>query len=341
MDSSTANHDSDALPLSVIVSRLNSSQLSAQMAASQHRRSGALDNCTYQQGYQDQLVFICLTCRVRQPHGFCLACSMNCHLSHDVIEIGKKRSFRCDCCTDRIKHQCQLNSSSTNQDNNDNVYGQNFLGLFCHCSSPYDPEVETRDMIMCCRCQDWFHYHPDCIGSAAEADIDRRAFLCRSCVQTAPLLALYGRALEVKGSVEGHCTKPRDPSDESRCQGMFIADDVASRMCQCDSCSVEIVDQGLQFVFSRDDGDETDDDSEDHHTEAELSPEFDPGLMLDRALSVLPREAAIEGAMKFRRFTDGIIQGLRQVMDGQNDHVITVEDVNNICQNILGKRNRE
>ena len=95
----------------------------------------SMKKCTYDKGYIRQQVFACRTCYVNmykeknpkgniidpngsnvlnngekkqilevdmeevgiEPAGFCIGCSMNCHLDHDIYELYDKRAFRCDC----------------------------------------------------------------------------------------------------------------------------------------------------------------------------------------------------------------------------------------------------
>ena len=59
--------------------------------------------CTYDQGYLPrQAVYSCLDCTAPTSDvqaGFCHACRINCHKTHNVEEIYTKRNFRCDCGT--------------------------------------------------------------------------------------------------------------------------------------------------------------------------------------------------------------------------------------------------
>lgn len=85
----------------------------------------------------------CLTCTPeartdpKKRAGVCLACSYNCHDSHELIELYTKRSFRCDCGTAKILAvRCKLDSVKLDQ-NCKNYYNQNFSGLYCTCHRPY------------------------------------------------------------------------------------------------------------------------------------------------------------------------------------------------------------
>ena len=59
---------------------------------------GAADDeqCTYPDGYLSrQALFACLTCfeATKQASGICLACSLACHASHDIVELYTKVSL--------------------------------------------------------------------------------------------------------------------------------------------------------------------------------------------------------------------------------------------------------
>lgn len=64
------------------------------------------DVCTYPKSCR-QLVFACLTCR-RQNNGtdigVCYLCLIQCHSTHELVELFSKRDFSCDCGTSRM-HQ--------------------------------------------------------------------------------------------------------------------------------------------------------------------------------------------------------------------------------------------
>lgn len=57
------------------------------------------NTCTYNKGYIEQELSFCLTCfeEKKIPLGICVGCANNCHYDHDVINLGFKREFKCDC----------------------------------------------------------------------------------------------------------------------------------------------------------------------------------------------------------------------------------------------------
>lgn len=85
--------------------------------------------------------------------GICLACSLNCHDKHELIELYTKRNFQCDCGIKAGSVACQLDHNKTRLETNQ--YNQNFKGLYCKCQRPYpDYENPTNDeMIQCVVCE--------------------------------------------------------------------------------------------------------------------------------------------------------------------------------------------
>lgn len=63
------------------------------------------DECTYEKGELRQPVFACLDCSKasNQPVGVCYSCSIQCHLTHEIVELFTKRNFVCDCGTTRME----------------------------------------------------------------------------------------------------------------------------------------------------------------------------------------------------------------------------------------------
>jgi len=111
--------------------------------------------CTYNLGSIRQAVYLCLTCKVTR--GICTSCSIACHTDHEQVELFPKRKFRCDCPTSAIPHHCTLHKTPE-EENTANEYGQNFLGVFCRCSRPYDPKTEVETMIQCLSCEVQFSF---------------------------------------------------------------------------------------------------------------------------------------------------------------------------------------
>ncbi|GAA5982019.1 hypothetical protein JCM10908_004706 [Rhodotorula pacifica] len=113
--------------------------------------------CTYDLGYIKQPLYACRTCL--NDRAVCVACSVNCHAEHDLIELFNRRDFRCDCGTEGMGAGscCQISNRSDAPRNERNHYDHNFRGEFCWCGRPYDPHTEENDMIQCLVCEDWCH----------------------------------------------------------------------------------------------------------------------------------------------------------------------------------------
>lgn len=78
------------------------------------------DKCTYPQPLR-QLVFTCLTClraNDNNPVGVCYLCLIQCHSTHELVELLPKRLFVCDCGTSRMKngHACELRIRRAKED---------------------------------------------------------------------------------------------------------------------------------------------------------------------------------------------------------------------------------
>lgn len=61
---------------------------------------GKFDHCTYEEGYLRQPLWTCRTCQLTEGHhgsAICYSCSLVCHPTCDLVELGGRRHFRCDC----------------------------------------------------------------------------------------------------------------------------------------------------------------------------------------------------------------------------------------------------
>lgn len=159
------------------------------------------NECTYNKGELRQPIFACLTCREANGNnegiGVCYSCSIQCHLTHNLVELFAKRNFVCDCGTTRMSKTknggCKLRYKEHRKGNRNegiprvgssgllsrrssesnveidaedvpslsNIYNHNFKGLFCSCEREYNPLEETGNMLQChfgYMCgEDWFH----------------------------------------------------------------------------------------------------------------------------------------------------------------------------------------
>ncbi|XP_063378144.1 putative E3 ubiquitin-protein ligase UBR7 [Cydia fagiglandana] len=181
---------------------------------------GASDdkNCTYSKGYiKRQAVYACLTCcndAKNDPDkraGVCLACSLTCHENHDLVELYTKRNFRCDCGNPKFNHPCQYTENKTSL-NDENIYNQNFSGLYCTCHRPYpDPDGVEEEMIQCIVCEDWLH------SSHLEATVPSpelyAEMICKACMDNNEFLHDYSK-YAVNGEVD---VVSITESDEAKC----------------------------------------------------------------------------------------------------------------------------
>lgn len=169
---------------------------------------GASDDkcCTYGKGpIKRQALYSCLTCcpdsvkDLDKCAGICLACSLQCHENHELVELYTKRNFRCDCPTERFANgiNCILNAGVVAGDkkmpkNESNLYNQNFQGLYCTCKRPYpDPESPTEEtMLQCAVCEDWFHLQHVGVKVKKLRD-DYHEMVCPGCMQKYEFLQDY------------------------------------------------------------------------------------------------------------------------------------------------------
>ncbi|CAA3006454.1 E3 ubiquitin- ligase UBR7 [Olea europaea subsp. europaea] len=128
-------------------------------------------NCTYPKGYiARQALYSCATCSEDPENmaAICLACSLECHDNHEVIELYTKRGFRCDCGNSKFKpdFECKFQTDKEIKKaplNEQNKYNHNFSGRYCNCDKRYPPDendnsAESQDeMLQCIVCEDWYH----------------------------------------------------------------------------------------------------------------------------------------------------------------------------------------
>jgi len=155
----------------------------------------SFQRCTAPLGPLRQALYACLTCSPVLPEtqhgGICYSCSIQCHGSHNLVELFCKRDFTCDCGTTRMgSTSCSLRKVSQQQPNAKNEYNHNFEGRFCECDQVYDVDAEEGTMFQCLVCEDWFH--EKCIGEGRVPDQDDfDGFVCKTCVGKNEWLGRY------------------------------------------------------------------------------------------------------------------------------------------------------
>ena len=142
-------HSRELVMASYTLSSILSSQSSLLQQAAE-ALPHSFSQCTYSKGYIRQAVYLCLTCA--NPRGICSACSIACHTDHEQLELFPKRHFRCDCPTSALENACTLHETLEGP-NQENIYGQNYEGVFCRCGRHYDPTQERETMIQCLACE--------------------------------------------------------------------------------------------------------------------------------------------------------------------------------------------
>lgn len=57
------------------------------------------NTCTYKRGYIEQELIFCSTCydEKKQASALCVGCAFTCHDTHELINLGFRRKFKCDC----------------------------------------------------------------------------------------------------------------------------------------------------------------------------------------------------------------------------------------------------
>ncbi|EFA81122.1 HEAT repeat-containing protein [Heterostelium album PN500] len=190
-------------------------------AVDQYKQNwGDEDKCTFDKGYITQPVYACKDCP--GTFGFCFGCSMQCHLDHDIIELFKKRAFRCDCGTKKAgSTKCILQNNKVGADDNtENQYNQNFSGKYCYCKMTYNFE---EDMVQCLFCYEWFHETCIKLNSNIEIpDLDEMSdFICGDCILKNQFLVNYPniRLFANTDDHKDHTEKDKDDKEKDKENG--------------------------------------------------------------------------------------------------------------------------
>jgi E3 ubiquitin-protein ligase UBR7 len=214
--------------------------------------------CTYDQGQVSQELFHCKTCSIGAS-AVCTACYLNCHIDHEVIELGWKTGFQCDCGTNRLSGICKLSGAKGAQQ--DNLYNHNFEGKFCICDVADTEESREDDMTMCVGCQDWFHFQ--CLRTANNShsfatvaehqsaipgvpkDSDEYFMVCAQCVKQVLFMpsayrsCIYheseplGKRLREESN---ECVVVRSEPLQAFPYHCFISKDWITKRCLCELC---------------------------------------------------------------------------------------------------------
>jgi E3 ubiquitin-protein ligase UBR7 len=318
------------------------------------------DQCTYFQGYvKRQALYSCLTCapdaRNNPALGIscCLACSLNCHSDHEVIELYTKRNFRCDCGVKTGSSACQVDPTKKiigNQPNARNVYNQNFSGVYCTCKRPYpDPEDNVEDeMLQCTVCENWFH------GRHLNAKIPENhlyaEMICGSCMDQNDFLHDYiGNAVQVVNETlnestlnitsldesvadEGSspkrmklsddaCVRPKSTlAQEDRGKATFWREEWRKSLCKCLQCLKLYDDKKVEFLLDLEDT---------IHSYEEKGKEKGPKKTMYEnqldALATLPHVNQINAITSYTRMKEKLFEFLQTFV--VNNQIVTEDDV--------------
>ena len=153
----------------------------------------------------DQVISACTTCSTERgvPVGVCTICALRCHESHELVELGTRRQFACDCVGGG---GCTAGGRPPPAGAVPNVYGHNFEGRFCKCDAPYDPARDT--LVQCVVCCDWLHDHH--VKGYLPLE-EWGGFVCGGCVSAHPFLSRFaavGGVCTATGADSPHVLQP-------------------------------------------------------------------------------------------------------------------------------------
>lgn len=317
-----------------------------EMETEAHAVLGGSDpkNCAYFKGYIRQALYSCLTCLPESKTdptkraGVCLACSLHCHESHELIELYTKRHFRCDCGGHRMpRAKCSLAPIKTIP-NRENKYNQNFSGVYCVCHRPYpDPEDDIEDeMIQCVVCEDWYHRRH--LNGALPTASDYSELICGDCMDDNPFLSCYLH-LEVSYvdavtptsddmSVDSQCIKP-PPKVRNTGTAAFWSDNWRQQLCRCNACTDLYKSLKVEFLIDPE-------DPVQKYEEAGLGKKgiYEESL---QAFSTLDHTKQVDMIMHYNELK-GKLQGFLQNFASANK-VVTAGDIQEFFHNM--KNNTE
>ena len=245
----------------------------------------------------NQAIYACLTCTGLK--GYCYACHIECHTDHEIVELGVRRDFICDC-----DGSCRLNATRTNFPGHTNAYNSshNFEGRFCWCDTDPDEASGEEESIMfqCLVCEDWFHDR--CIKDLPMDTNSFIDFVCRDCVSNGAELS------------RNFCTEKKD--DVNLPANLFLAEGWRDSMCKCPTCIEYIKSHNLSFTLNPPDIYEPERDAN-----AGLSV-YDLGI---KALANVPPNQTYRGLVGMKTLKTALSVRLKEI-EAENRSV-TAEDV--------------
>nr|CAG4634848.1 EOG090X07TK [Alona affinis] len=290
-------------------------------------------NCTYSLGYvKRQALYACITCMKNsngktQLAGVCLACSLDCHSSHEMVELYTKRNFCCDCGNSKFPSKCSLNPEKS-EVNDKNHYNHNFNGLYCTCLKPYPDPHDTNpdDMVQCVICEDWLHGKH--LGKAPPSDSDYSEMICDGCMTKHDFLSAYvdEPAVQVtddagkeKDSCQLEQWKKKDTT--ALVQATYWPEGWRQRLCRCTKCLEMYSTKKLEFLLDEQDTVEW---YEQKGKSAGINrPSHNDQMMA--ALSSLDRIQQVEAITEYQSMSNELKEYLKKFADSKK--VVRSEDI--------------
>lgn len=236
--------------------------------------------------------------------------------------------------------------------NEENIYNQNFSGLYCTCNRPYpDPEDKIVDeMIQCVVCEDWYH------GRHLNTNVpkDFSEMICGNCIDKNDFLTCYFENAMMEQSkdetldveiVEGQSNK-RPLSDEAQnstepkkvkldtdgCKkpekqnhpkqtAVFWLDGWREKLCTCKTCQEMYGINKVEFLIDPEDSVQKYEEIGIQRTRGSTSEEREM-----QALSTLNRTQQVDIITEYNRFRDRLKEYLHAF--AVNGQTVTEEDVN-------------
>lgn len=259
--------------------------------------------CFFSQGFVRQPLYICQDCPSSETGGaFCYGCLMNCHASHNVLEIGWKRNSRCTCYQ---SGQClfdEPSSQSAAQPASSSippVATHNFSGRYCICDSPENGQL----MLQCLLCEDWFHW--SCLSGPLPSEDQFEDFFCSVCTASTPYLMQNYQKISFDPSIA-----------HSPGYSLFTKTDYKSLVSPPTSCSDHPFDLAvLQYIFHPD------------QYQPEWSPEYDDDDDKDGQshLQSIDHSTLIEGIHATNQLTESLKLYLKPF--AQKNQIVSKEDI--------------
>ena len=277
----------------------------------------------------NQSIYSCRTCfkATGQLKGVCYACSISCHTRHDLVDLGFRRAFKCDC---GGTNDCNVSVTVTRKEGEEeekNNYEKagNFASRFCYCLQLHDPDNENRVMIQCLLCLDWFH--DSCITNGDSTTLPNEEvfddFFCLDCSSSDhqsiallrcyletqfsntndPTLSCCQRPNEKKRKLSTQEDQEEKNANDTLFRGTFLPLGWRSKLCRCSDCHSIMKEGGIDHLLEK---------------EAQYTPPIDPTLgqssteIAMNALGRMDRIVALDSVSKFNSLKNSLSEFLSE-----------------------------